>query len=119
MIKAMFKMFALTTFASLAIVTTAEAHARLDSANPPVGSTVSASPGQVTLHFTEGLEPKFSGAQVHNASGARVDTGSSVSGSTMRVGVKSLGPGAYTVQWHALSVDTHKTQGSFTFHVGK
>ena len=31
----------------------------------------------------------------------------------MRVAVKGLGPGAYTVTWHALSVDTHKTQGSF------
>lgn len=112
------------TFAALALSTLvvaggAEAHARLDSASPAVGSTVSTSPGQVTLHFTEALEPKFSGATVHSASGARVDTGSSASGSTMRVGVKSLGPGSYTVNWHALSVDTHKTQGSFSFHVGK
>ena len=119
MTKAIIKTLALATVASLTIATLAEAHARLDSATPAVGSTVSSSPGQVTLHFTEGLEPKFSGAQVHNSSGARVDTGTSVSGSTMHVGVKSLGPGAYTVQWHALSVDTHKTQGSFTFHVGK
>ncbi|CAA2142450.1 copper resistance protein CopC [Hyphomicrobium sp. ghe19] len=97
----------------------AEAHARLDSASPAVGSTVSSSPSQVDLHFTEALEPKFSGATVHAASGARVDTGSSASGSTIHVGVKSLGAGSYTVNWHALSVDTHKTQGSFSFHVGK
>ena len=89
-------------------MTGADTHARLDSASPAVGSTVSASPSQVTLHFTEALEPKFSGAMVHNSSGARVDTGSSASGTTMRVGVKSLGPGAYTVTWHALSVDTPK-----------
>jgi copper resistance protein C len=36
----------------------------------------------------------------------------------MRVGLKSIGPGSYKVNWHALSVDTHTTQGSFTFHVG-
>jgi methionine-rich copper-binding protein CopC len=37
----------------------------------------------------------------------------------MRVNVGSLAPGSYSVTWHALSVDTHKTQGSFSFRVGK
>jgi methionine-rich copper-binding protein CopC len=118
----MIKFFTIMIAASalmLLAVTAAEAHARLDSASPAVGSTVSSSPGQVTMHFTESLEPKFSGASVHNVRGARVDTGSSASGSTMHVAVKSLGPGTYTVNWHALSTDTHKTQGSFTFHVEK
>ncbi|MBS0270737.1 MAG: copper resistance protein CopC [Proteobacteria bacterium] len=119
MIRNLLAKFAIISLAVVATTSFAEAHASLDSASPAVGSTVSSSPGQVTLRFTEGLEPKFSGAQVHNSAGARVDTGSSVSGSTMRIGVKNLGPGAYTVEWHALSVDTHKTQGSFTFHVGK
>ena len=32
--------------------------------------------------------------------------------------VKALSPGAYKVHWHVLSVDTHTTQGTFTFHVG-
>jgi methionine-rich copper-binding protein CopC len=36
----------------------------------------------------------------------------------MRIGVKALGPGSYRVRWRALSVDTHTTEGSFTFHVG-
>ncbi len=36
----------------------------------------------------------------------------------MRVGLKTLGPGSYRVRWHALSVDTHTTEGRFTFHVG-
>jgi methionine-rich copper-binding protein CopC len=42
-----------------------------------------------------------------------------VSGKVMRVSVGSLATGTYTVTWHALSVDTHKTQGSFSFTVGK
>ncbi|MFZ0396695.1 MAG: copper resistance protein CopC [Methyloceanibacter sp.] len=37
----------------------------------------------------------------------------------MRLGVGGLRPGHYSVTWHALSVDTHKTQGSFSFQVGK
>jgi hypothetical protein len=30
-----------------------------------------------------------------------------------------LPAGTYTVKWHVLSVDTHTTEGDFTFHVGK
>ena len=105
--------------AVVGLSTAAEAHAMLDHATPAVGSTVAASPGQVTLYFTEQLEPKFSGAEVHSAGGGRVDHGTSVSGNVMRVNVGSLASGSYSVTWHALSVDTHKTQGSFSFHVGR
>ena len=104
---------------ALASSTSVQAHARLDHASPAVGSTVGSSPGQVTLYFTESLEPKFSGAEVRNSAGARVDTGHCASGNTLNVSVKGLAPGGYTVSWHVLSVDTHKTQGSFSFRVGK
>jgi copper resistance protein C len=97
----------------------AQAHARLDHTVPAAGSTVSSSPSQVTLIFTENLEPKFSGGDVVSLSGTRMDHGSSVSGSTMRIDVPGLPPGGYVVHWHALSVDTHKSQGSFSFHVAK
>jgi copper resistance protein C len=99
--------------------TTAQAHAFLDHASPAVGSTVATSPGQVTLYFTQQLEPKFSGAEVRNASGARVDQGKSIGGNVMRLTVRALPPGTYSVTWHVLSVDTHTTQGSFSFHIGK
>jgi len=119
MIRNLLAKSAIISLALLVSATVAEAHARLDSASPAVGSTVSSSPGQVTLHFSEGLEPKFSGASVSGPSGARADSGSTASGSTIQIRVKNLGPGTYTVNWHALSVDTHKTQGSFSFHVGR
>ena len=96
-----------------------EAHAFLDHASPAVGSTVGSSPGQVTLYFTQQLEPKFSGAEVRNAAGARVDHGKSVSGNVMYLSVGSLPPGRYSVTWHVLSVDTHTTRGSFGFQVGR
>ena len=110
-----------TIVAALALIgsSVAEAHAMLDHASPAVGSTVSTSPGQVTLYFTEQLEPKFSGAEIRKGAGNRVDRGVSVSGKVMRVSVGSLAAGTYTVTWHVLSVDTHKTQGSFSFTVGK
>jgi methionine-rich copper-binding protein CopC len=97
----------------------AHTHAFLDHASPLVGGTVAAAPREVTLWFTQSLEPAFSRAEVTDANGARVDQGKAqVSGSTMRVGLKPVGAGTYRVHWHALSVDTHTTQGSFTFHVG-
>jgi methionine-rich copper-binding protein CopC len=95
------------------------AHAFLDHASPLVGSTVPTAPQEVALSFTQNLEPAFSSVQVTDAKGARVDQGKAqISGSTMRVGLKSLSPGTYKVRWRALSVDTHTTEGSFSFHVG-
>jgi len=101
------------------VMVAARAHAFLDHASPLVGSTVASAPAEVVLTFTQNLEASFSTVQVTGPGGARVDQGrASVSGNTMRVGIKSAGPGSYRVQWHALSVDTHKTEGSFSFHVG-
>ena len=97
----------------------AQAHAFLDHASPLVGSTMPAAPHEVVLTFTQNLEPAFSTAQVTDASGARVDQGkAAVSGNSMTIGLKALGPGSYKVHWHVLSVDTHSTEGTFMFHVG-
>jgi hypothetical protein len=97
----------------------ARAHAFLDHASPLVGSTVASAPSEVVLTFTQNLEPAFSTVEITGPGGARVDQGkAAVSGNTMRVGIKSAGPGSYRVQWHALSVDTHKTEGRFSFTVG-
>ena len=73
----------------------------------------------MTLTFTQNLEPAFSSVEVTDASGTRVDQGkATISGNTMQIGLKALGAGTYRVRWHALSVDTHTTEGSFAFHVG-
>jgi methionine-rich copper-binding protein CopC len=113
-----FLLLALLLLIALAPIA-AQAHAFLDHASPLVGSTVPAAPHEVVLAFTQNLEPAFSTAQVTDSSGTRVDQGKAqVSGNTMTVGLKSLGPGSYKVRWHALSVDTHTTEGAFTFTVG-
>ena len=93
------------------------AHAALHHASPEAGSTVS-NPHEVTLTFTDNLEAAFSSAEVTDSNGARVDEGKSqVSGGTMRIGLKTLSPGSYRVHWRAVSVDTHKSEGSFMFSV--
>jgi methionine-rich copper-binding protein CopC len=97
--------------------TIAQAHAMLDQASPAVGSSVSGSPGVIRLWFTEALEPRFSGAEVTGPSGSRVGGGGSASGNQLSVSVPHLAPGTYHVHWHVISVDTHKTEGSFTFDV--
>jgi copper resistance protein C len=98
----------------------AHAHAFLDHAEPRVGSTVPTAPREVVLTYTQNLEPSFSSVEVSDANGARVDLGkASVSASTMRIGLKPLPPGTYRVRWQVLSVDTHTTEGSFTFRVGQ
>jgi methionine-rich copper-binding protein CopC len=98
----------------------AAAHAFLDHAEPRVGNKVATPPREVTLWFTQKLEPAFSMITVTNAAGQRVDTGKTrVSGSQMSVSLRPGGTGTYHVTWRVLSVDTHTTDGSFSFQVGQ
>lgn len=96
------------------------AHAFLDRASPAVGSEVSGSPPALNLSYTEPVEPLFSTVQVTDATGARVDEGKPTTqddGRILVVKLKTLPPGIYSVTWHVTSVDTHKTEGHFTFTV--
>jgi copper resistance protein C len=112
----------LSAILALMMPTLAQAHAMLDRASPAVGSTVAAAPRAVSLTFTEKLEPAFCTVRVENASGARVDQGKPQldrgSRNVLRVNLKALAPGSYKVIWKVLSVDTHTTEGSFSFQVG-
>ena len=98
----------------------AGAHAFLDEADPRVGNTVRSPPHEVVLRFTQDLEPAFSTVAITDASGQRVDAGKpSVSGNVMRVPLRQIGAGSYRVTWRVLSVDTHTTEGAFSFGVDK
>ncbi|HYZ21268.1 MAG TPA: copper resistance protein CopC [Rhodopila sp.] len=95
------------------------AHAMLDHATPPVGSAGPA-PASVSLRYTEPVEPLFSTVSVTNAKGDRVDDGKpkpDADGRILVVPLKQLPPGTYNVEWHVTSVDTHKTEGHFSFTV--
>jgi copper resistance protein C len=98
----------------------ASAHAMLDHAEPRVGNKVATAPREVTLWFTENLEPAFSTITVTDASGKRVDAGKTrVTGSQMSISVRPGGSGVYRVKWRVLSKDSHTTDGNFTFQVGQ
>jgi methionine-rich copper-binding protein CopC len=113
--------FIVIILALLAMPGAANAHAVLDHASPAVGGTVAAAPKAVVLSFTEKLEPKFSSIEVRDGKGAGMQTGKAALGSgptELRVALKPLPAGTYKVIWRVLSVDTHRTNGSFTFRVG-
>jgi copper resistance protein C len=98
----------------------ARAHAYLDHASPAVGSSVRTPPRLLQLWFTQNLEPSFSTVEVTGPNGSRVDQGARVDGANrMRVGIRPAGPGSYHVHWRVLSVDTHTTEGSYSFRVGE
>lgn len=104
----------------LAIAGPAWAHAFLDRSSPAVGATGPA-PKEVSIWFTEEVEPAFSRIEVTDGTGTRVDEGGTHidagNRKLLHVGVKPLPPSTYKVTWHVVSVDTHHTQGDFTFTV--
>jgi copper resistance protein C len=105
----------------LTLQTHARAHAFLDHAEPKVGSTVTNSPAEVKIWFTQNLEPAFSMLEVEDAQGKEVDKKDAQlddkDKSLFLVSLPPLPAGTYMVIWHAVSVDTHKTQGRFEFTV--
>ena len=97
------------------------AHAFLEHCDPSVGSKVHSAPAAVRIWFTEAIEPRFSSIQVFDATGKQVDrkdTHSNPSNrSLLQVSLPRLGSGTYKVVWRVISVDTHRTNGDFTFQI--
>jgi copper resistance protein C len=103
---------------SFILLRSAAAHAFLDHADPKVGSIIHEPPSQVTVWMTENLEPAFSKLKVFNVNGAEVDKNDTkVSGNIMVVSLPKLPAGTYHVSWQVVSVDTHKTSGTFDFTI--
>jgi copper resistance protein C len=115
--------FAFAISGALLLPGSALAHSGLARAIPAAGSAVNPAPKEVVLVFAEKLEPAFSSIEVHDAKGTPMQAGKAIfddaQPTRMRISLKPLPPGTYKVIWRVLSVDTHRTQGTFTFHVGK
>ena len=109
-------------FAGLLTAAGALAHAHLQQQIPAAGAQLAASPQTLTLSFSEGIEPAFSGVTVTGPQQHAVATGkltrSADNPAQVPVPVaETLPPGEYTVAWHVVSVDGHKTKGQYTFSV--
>ena len=96
-------------------------HAFLDAAAPLVGGTVAASPKEIRLSFTEAIEPRFSGIDLATGDGRTIATGQATvdprDDKQLVLMVPPLTPGRYRVHWHVVSVDTHRTEGEYSFTV--
>ena len=99
------------------------AHPALETTVPGQGATVS-SPKEIRLTFTDDLVAKFSGLTVKDQNGQLIETANpSVDPGRKRLLIvpisKALPPGTYDVDWHAVSVDTHRVSGHFSFKVAQ
>ena len=103
------------------------AHPKLVSANPAPNS-VAASPAKLQLTFSEALVANFSGVELvmtdmpgmkmSSPHKMAVTTALAPDGKTVVVTLaKPLPRGAYRLDWHVVSTDTHRVQGSYAFKV--
>ncbi len=97
------------------------AHAHLVNAIPAVGATVTGV-DTLRLNFSEGIEIKFSKVEVMGADAAPIALAAvALDPADDKAVVISLpgrlAAGTYTVHWTVVSVDTHRTQGTYTFTI--
>lgn len=102
---------------------TAFAHAHLKTQTPAAGATVAA-PAELRLSFSEGVEPSFSQVTVTAADGKSIavealNTAAGDNKTLIVTPTVPLAAGQYKVQWQVLSVDTHKSNGDYSFTVGQ
>ena len=116
------KLLLTAAFATSLATTSVFAHAFLDHAIPSVGGTVSGPVHELRLYYTQGVVTAFSHVHVVSSAGAQIPVSKPVNDPSdqqtiiVRLG-RALGPGTYSVSWQVVSVDTHTTQGTFTFKV--
>ena len=96
------------------------AHAHLLSSTPASGGTAMPAPTELKLKFSEGLEIRFTGVAVSGPDKKAVKTGAAKldpKDNTLLIVplIAPLPDGKYTIDWHALSTDGHKTKGTYSF----
>ncbi len=110
--------------AMIAMTAIADAHAHFRSSMPAAGSTTASAPDSIRIQFTEGIEPMFSHVHVNDSNGQSVAVGPLSTAPNDRSIVivplmAALRPGRYQVTWDVAALDTHRTQGSYTFTIGR
>ncbi len=98
------------------------AHASLTGTAPKADASITTSPAEIRLVFSEELVAKFSGIELRDQTGKIVETGPAAvdpeDKKRLIIPVKAtLTLGTYTVEWHAVSEDTHRVKGRYSFKV--
>ena len=117
-----------TLKATLALVavglasTAAYAHADLKAAIPAANGSTKTEVKEIRLSFSEGVNPKFSGVELKDQGGKAIAVGTAAIDpkNKKELVVPLLAPlpaGTYTVDWHAVSDDTHRVKGQYRFKV--
>jgi methionine-rich copper-binding protein CopC len=113
---------ALAALAIGALATSADAHPKLTSVSPATDAPSKASPTEIKLNFSEGVIAKFSGLELKDEAGKTVATGVPVNDPADRRQLvvplpRPLTAGHYSVTWHAVSEDTHRVKGEYSFEI--
>ncbi len=114
----------ISSIAVLAIVMAngivASAHSFPESEVPSAGQKVASAPSEVTINFDAPIEKLFAKLEVTDADGKNEAVGTpqiSEDARVISVKVNPLKPGDYTVKWAVVGIDTHHTEGSYTFSI--
>lgn len=101
---------------------TASAHAELLSSSPANQELLATPPTEISLQFTEAVDPIEPAIRLVDAEGDDVEIGAveqSLGTDRMRAALPAeLADGTYVIAWQALSADSHRVRGSITFSVG-
>ena len=110
----------LATLALFTGTSAAFAHPKLEKSDPAPDSTISSAPKEIRLNFSEGVVAKFSGIELKDEAGKLVATGEAATDPKDKKQLivpvtATLAPDRYSVTWHAVSDDTHRVEGKFSF----
>ena len=113
---------ALAILAISLLATAASAHPKLQSASPAANVSSKVSPTEIKLVFSEGVIAKLSGLELKDEAGKAVATGVPVNDpkdqKQLVIPIPApLTAGHYTVTWHAVSEDTHRVNGQYSFGI--
>jgi len=115
---------ALAVLAVSSLATSANAHPKLISANPAADVSSKVSPTEIKLIFSEGVTARFSGIELKDEAGKTIATGVAATDPKDRTQLvvplpAPLVAGHYKVTWHAVSEDTHRVKGEYSFGVDR
>jgi copper resistance protein C len=96
------------------------AHSFPEEQHPSAGQTLTAPPSEIRIKFDAPIEKLFAKLQVLDADGKDHVVGApeiSSDGIELTSKVEAMKSGEYTVRWSVVCVDTHHTEGSYSFRV--